>query len=118
MGNFLDPFSEILEDVNIRMLDIGFSPFSVYNRGKIYVAEYKSMNCVVKFLYGPPEFRIVTVVSSSSREYEFKDLLQISEISTWVSKNGCGQKGLKAELLWYIKLLKFSLRFLGCSTRK
>jgi hypothetical protein len=104
-------FLSALETIENTLLLMSFQKYSFHEKGYACYAEYKSNTCIVEFLYGPPEWDIEMIIYTSKDKFEFKDLLQIPKITEWVTNNIYVQKkgNLKAEVLWFLKLLKFSL---------
>lgn len=92
-----------------------FKQYSFEEKGRLYIIQYKSLDTIVEFLFGPPEFQIEMIVYVGNKKYAFRDLLQFSKVAEWVKSNRYVQRNgrsLKDEMLWFSELLKFSLPFL------
>lgn len=118
MKNYSTDFFEIFKEIDTRLYEIKFTKVSLIKNGKIYIAEYKRNDCIVKFLYGPPEYRVEMIIYTSFKKYELKDLLENQNVLLWIKGNKFASDNdydLKRELLWYINLLNFSLSYVECS---
>ena len=92
-----------------------FKKKSFEEKGYAYFVEYSKKETIVSFLFGPSNWDVEMIVSTSKKKYAFKDLLQIQEILKWVNENRykqIGERDIKKELMWFVELLKFSLPFI------
>jgi hypothetical protein len=110
-----EEFLIAIHDIEIVLLSLLFKKHSFFEKGLAYYIEYKKgKNTKVKFLFGPPEWHIDIVIHTSKGDFEFKDLLNVTEINRWVNDNRYKQengRNIKNELLWFVELLKVSLPF-------
>jgi len=113
-----DEFLKALYEIEIVLFTLHFTLHSFFEKGLAYYVEYrKENNTRIEFLFGPSDWDIEMIVYTSKGKFAFKDLLNIPEISRWVNNNKYQQEGernVKNELLWFIKLLKFSLPIVDC----
>ena len=109
---FNEEFLQALKEVEKSLLALLFKPYSFEEKGFAYFVQYKRENSIVKFLYGPPEYEVDIIVYTAKGKFEFKDLLENSDIAAWVNKNKYlmgNEKNIRNEMLWFVELLKFSL---------
>ena len=105
-------FLQALEVAEKSLLILHFKKSYFEKRGYAYFVGFEREDCRVRFSYGPPEYEIDIVIFTLKSKFEFKDLLQIPAIVTWVKDNRyipTNRKDLEREMLWLIELLKFSL---------
>jgi hypothetical protein len=110
-----DDFINALKEVEPILASLSFIPHSLDNRGFACYAEYKNGNNIVMFMYGAPEWHIDIELYIANKKYEFKDLIENTNISEWINKNRYLQENgrkLQNEMLWFIELLKVSLSIL------
>lgn len=107
-----EEFLQALKVVENSLLTLQFKTSSFEKKGYAYFVQFKREDCMVRFVYGPPQYEIDIIIYSSKGKFEFKDLLNIPTIAAWVNDNRYVQKNgrdLNSEMLWFVQLLKFSL---------
>lgn len=107
-----EEFLQALKEVEKLLLMLLFKPYSFDKKGFAYFVQYKRGNSIVKFLYGPPEYEVEMIIYTSKGIFEFKDLLQVPAIASWVDNNKYlvgNANDIRSEMLWFVELLKFSL---------
>ncbi len=110
-NSFLNAWNEIMKDLT----NSSFSNYNYNQEGFVVSAKFTSGEFTIKFLYGPPEYEIEMIIYKNDNKTNFKDLLQISEIKSWVNQNKYIEgksRNLKRELLWFIDLFNFSEQYI------
>jgi len=107
-----EEFLEGIKEIENILFLLHFYLYSFEEKGPAYFIKYKRGNSVVEFLFGPSDFDVEIIISTSKGKFAFKDLLQIPSVAEWVNNNKYKQengRNVKNELLWALELLKFSL---------
>ena len=107
-----EEYLQAQQEIEAILLDMLFQRHSFIEIGFAYFIQYKKDDTIIEFIFGPPEFQIEMIIFISERKYAFRDLLQIPIISEWVNTNRYVQRNnrnVKDELLWFLKLMKFSM---------
>ena len=105
-------FLDAIHEIENELLEFSFKKHSVQKHGGAYFVEFKKGQVLLEFQFGPPEFQIDIILFASKGKFEFKDLMEIPKIGTWVNNHIYSppeRRNLKMELLWFMDLIKFSL---------
>ena len=110
--NITEEFLQGVKDIEEVFFNMGYNQLSYLEKGYACYVQYKNKDCIVEFIFGPPEYQIEILIYVAKEKYAFKDLLRIPAIENWVRINRYVQgdkRKLKNELLWFVDLLKFAL---------
>lgn len=116
--NLTEDFLEGIEDVKRLLIFIRFKPLSFDKKGLAYFVKFQWEKTIVEFIFGPSDWDIELIIYIGNQKFAFKDLLEILAIAKWVDDNRYKQatgRDIKKELLWFVELLKVSLRSIECS---
>jgi hypothetical protein len=114
-GNLTEDFLEGIEDVKKLLIFIQFQPLAFDKKGLAYFVKFQKENTIIEFIFGPSDWDIELIIYIGDQKFAFKDLLEILAIAKWVDDNRYKQsmgRDIKKELLWFVELLKVSLRSL------
>ncbi len=110
-----EEFLTAIEEVEKILFLMDFHAYSFEEKGPAYFIKYKRGETIVEFLFGPSDWDVEMIIFTVKGKFAFRDLLQIPLVAKWVNENRYKQENgrdLKNELLWAIKLLKFSLQII------
>lgn len=111
--NLTEDFLLGINEIENILLQIGFHPYSFEKKGLAYFIQYKNEENIVEFFLGPSDWDIEMIIYTAKGKFAFRDLLQIPSIAIWVNGNRYRQESvrdIKKELLWFVELLKVSLK--------
>lgn len=115
LDNLSELFLQSMKDAETILSFMSFEKYPAKKKGFAYFYQYKRKDCIVEFLFGPPEYQVEMIIYKSNRKFSFKDLLSIPLIATWVDRNRyvpTNGRDVKGEVLWFLDLLKFSLKII------
>ena len=113
--NLTEDFLAGIEDVKKLLIFIQFQPLSFDKKGLAYFVKFQKEKTIIEFIFGPSDWDIELIIYIGDQKFAFKDLLEILAIAKWVDDNRYKQamgRDIKKELLWFVELLKVSLRSL------
>jgi hypothetical protein len=115
----IENYINALKEIEPILLSMGFNKCS-YSKGEFpFYVEFKTDQCVIKFMFGPPEFQIDITIYTKDKKFEFGDLFKVPAIGLWMITNKYIQphvgRSIKSELLWFVELIKISLPLINPS---
>ena len=109
-------FLEAITEIEPTLSSLLFVKSSYLKKGYAHFVEFTNKELKVEFIYGPSDYDIEMFITISKNKMAFKDLLEIPLVAKWVEENRYipqnGPRNIKDELLWFIKLLEFFLKFI------
>jgi len=109
-----ETFIQAIKDNETRLTDIGFSHISTTKKGYATYIDFKSTEKdKVSFIFGPSDWNVEIVFTTTDKKYEFKDLVQIPSVALWTRDNKFTPKSndkIKDQVDWFVDLLTFVIK--------
>jgi hypothetical protein len=110
---FAQQFVQGLEQAEGTLQGLLFQREQFQQKGVAYWVLYrKDHHTTVEFLFGPSDWDVEMLVSTTGGKFAFKDLLAEPAIAQWVSRNlytSPTGRNVSNEVRWFVDLLKMAL---------